>query len=237
MPEAVLFDAWSSTEAAASPGACDELRVQLCELSLAEPELCAWLAEAWRRAQAELIAATERLAIEELAASAGELLRRFDARELLLAVLTETDEDTAENVELLLAALPAGRPRARLSSEWFQLQPSRPPDLAGRPTRLALVGGHPSEGERLRVLEARLGLQFDWIPADKGKGLGPTHSALADLTEARAILVVTGNVSHSTMHCAKRAAERLEVPCGYLERLTERQLVSCLAGLPLEELG
>jgi len=184
--------------------------------------------EAWRGCEADVVAATERLAPEELAREWPALARRHGDERLLLSLLSEADEDTEEGVELLLAALPGGTSRKRVAALRDALLVEAP---AASGLRLAIVGGHTTERTRVVALAARHGCRVAWIPAGKERGFGPAQTALGDLASCDAVLVVTGRISHTLMRGARRAAERLAVPCLFLERLSERQVAEALATL------
>ena len=166
-----------------------------------------------------MVKATDSLAIEQLIERWGDLTPVHGPERLLLALLTEADEDTAENVALLLRHV-SGPSRRAASTLWRSLQ-----DREERAARsVLLVGGDPSERARVDAMARRYRVRVTWVPAVRSRGDGPAQDSLAAASRADLVLVVTGRVGHSLMHGARRAAQRLRAPCHYIERLSERQL-------------
>ena len=228
IPDSALLVAWSASgEESETQG----LREQLAKWSHGDVLVREWIVGTWRAARKELIEATERLSPEEIAAQPPTWFERLGPDRVLLSVLSEVAEDTAQDAMQVLGSLPRGRLRSALRARWTALQDHG----ESRATKhIALIGGHSSESPRVRTLEQKFGVQFRWTASEKSKGLSPGHSALGDLEAVEAMIVVTGNIGHSTMHCARKAAARIGVPCQYVKSITERSLQQCLEAMHLE---
>lgn len=228
IPDSALLAAWSDSPQESETGS---LRHQLALWSQDDAQIREWIAAAWRTAHGQLVKATERLSPEEIGALPPARFEDLGTDRVLLAVLSEVAEDTAQDVQQILRILPRGRARSLLRARWAGLQDP----AESRPTKhIALIGGHPSESPRVRALEQKLNVQFKWTVAEKSKGLSPGHNALGDLESIEAMIIVTGNVGHSTMHCARKASARIGVPCRYVKALNQRSLQECLESLHLE---
>lgn len=219
LTDATLHRSWGSRSASTAT-----LRGELSRWSLEEDDVRRILMDEWRRQETAVVRATDPLAIEELIERFDELAAAHGSERLLLALLTEADEDTEENVGLLLHGT-SGRSRRDADAFWQSLQ-----ERAEPVTRcVLLVGGDPSEKPRVEALARDHSVRVTWVPAGRFRGTGPAQDSLADASRADLVLIVTGRIGHSLMHGARRAAERLQAPCRYIERLSERQIEEALS--------
>ncbi len=221
LTDATLRRSWGS-KGRSDCGA--ELRAELSHWSLVEDEIRFLLMTDWRRQEASVVKDTESLAIEELIERWDKLAPLHGPERLLLALLTEAHEDTEENVALLLSGVSAGARRAA-KAFWDSLQERDGPAVRS----VLLVGGDPSERARVDAMARKYHLRVNWVPAVRSRGYGPSQDSLASASRADLVLVVTGRIGHTLMHGARRAAERLQAPCHYIEKLSERQLEEALA--------
>lgn len=228
IPDSALLASWSSS---GQESEAEDLRHELVLWSETDEQMRKWIAGAWRAAHGGIVEATERLSPEEIGSQPSGWFERLSHEGVLLAVMSEVAEDTAQDVEQVLLTLSKGPDRSALQACWSAWQDPQPPETA---KRIALIGGHSSEAPRVRSLEQRFDVQFKWTPAEKSKGLSPGHNVLRDLESVEAMIVVTGNVGHSTMHCARKAAGRMGIPCRYIETITERRLQQGLEAVCME---
>lgn len=228
VPAAELVRAFGT--ASDDESAAEALRRELGEGAKQDAELRAWLWSSWRREQRGLVDALARLFSGHGDAEFAALLRQHGAPTLALAVLSEPGEEPGELVDEALAQLVGAGERKALRSAFERwLAPERP-EAAIR-GRLIVIGGHPRERERVEALLGPCAADLKWIPAVKGTGRGEARLSLSAVSPADTVLIVTGRVSHTIMHSARREADAQGARCHFVEQLTERQVERLLADI------
>lgn len=219
---------WSSTLEDAYRAVLSTRRVDLAVVpSLDDPTevraLRLGLVRAWRDLEPALVSQVERTPVELIGRELERLARRAtdkSPRSVLLALLSEVNEDTLEDVQVVLSSLDDSPSADAFRLAWRELNEP----VATRRRSVLIVGGFESERPRVEEFEARHGLEVDWLPAARGQGLAALTRSLGASAARDALIVATGRIAHSLMYAARAHAERRRMPCHYAERLTRRHL-------------
>ncbi len=184
--------------------------------------------QSWRAAHPEVVSATERLAIEELAAQCHVLLTRFDAQEILLSLITDENDDGWELAEWFVSSLRSESQR-RTFERVLQRWASGSTALPQRVTKVVIVGGHPrDESKTTRRLFARSAFEIVWKTGEKSQRWETISEVLRC---ADAAIIITGMVSHTLMESVKRCANLHGVPWKCVSKATDSQLKTALTEL------
>lgn len=212
------------------PAELEELRALLRAEARDDPALRAWLWSRWRAEQRSLVEELDRMHSGRGRRDLTELLRLHGAQSVALAVLSEPGEEPSALIEESLARLRHAGDRKELAEAFERWLPATPaPAPIAR--RLIVIGGHPRERLRVETLLGPLTHELKWVPAVKGTGRGEAQLSLTAVSAGDTVLIVTGRVSHSIMHSARKAADDQGASCHFVEALTERQIHELLKQL------
>jgi hypothetical protein len=235
VPNEALAAQWGPhrAEAGATGGAAaPHLRRELLAWARQDEEVRRWITQAWRQTHPAVATAADHALTEGSAANCVALLERFDAEEVLLALLTDEFDDGWGLAATFVNRVPGAGPRRALQAALQRLAD----ETGGTPCKLARVvvlGGHPRDESRLgRPLFERSPFEVRWRVFERKQGGAAVQKMVVDaLRQADAAILVTGMASHTLMYLVKDYAQRYSLPWKCVAKATDQQLTAALRDL------
>lgn len=208
------------------------LRRRIVDQSSRSPELRGALMRGWRESKPELLAEV----IRELAScsdpsiATGALLQRFTARDILLEMITDPNDQGWTVAEEWVTALRADRLRSEFATVLREF--ADPSGLDESPAqkriRVVIFGGHPRDESELAARIFPNG-PFDirWKASER-LGVQVRHVVTSSLNFADGAIVVTCRVSHEVMHAVKRHCQIYNLPVEIVVKATQVQIKQAL---------
>lgn len=205
-------------------------RRQLIAWARSDEPVRRWIVQAWRAEHTALIDVTAPLDIEELARQSAELLKSYEAHDLLLALLTDEHDDGRELADRFVQSLESDGEQRRFRTLLARLT-SAPALTPERRARVVIFGGHPRDESKMsRRLFEHSPFDVVWKTCHQ-PGEAPSKVLTDSLRYADAVIVITSMASHALAERAKRHANVRRIPWRCIGKATDAQLKVALAEL------
>jgi hypothetical protein len=208
------------------------LRETLRRSSQRDADVREWIIQLWRRENDDLVDATEFVSHEVLGRQASELLARFAADSILLAIIANDSEPSPNRVANFLQCVTSRRERRILQTAWARMTTDDIDHPFANRT-IVILGGHHRDASRLvATLRERFGGDIRWESFDKNRSGTAGRSEVARFVRhADIAIVITGEIAHPLVAVIKDVARRSRIPCRFITKASERQLLEIVNDL------
>jgi hypothetical protein len=230
IPNVTLAAHWGKDFSAAADGegvGLTHLRHELLTWAEQDDEVRRWIVCAWRETH-PAAAATEHALTEGSVANCVRLLEDFDARDVLLALVTDEFDNGWELAAALVEGVVGDGLRRALRTTLRRLAG----DVGGegrRLTRVVILGGHQrDESKFARRLFDGSPFEVRWRTFQKTRGPAVEKAIVSVLRCADAAILIMGMASHTLVHLVKDFARRRGMRWCCVTKATDKQLTAAL---------